>query len=76
MKMFSGTSGTASHLIYEALLVGLGDLRESLHLMGVDSRLYVLWSKARGGLVIALLWRRLRFLGALKEPKRNDIRLT
>lgn len=42
MKMFLGTRDNAAHLIHEALLVGLGDLRKSLHLMRVDSRLYLL----------------------------------
>lgn len=42
MKMFVETSDTTAHLIHEALLVGLGDLRKSLHLIGVGSRLYLL----------------------------------
>lgn len=72
MKMFMETSDTGAHLIHEALLVGLGDLRKGLHLMGVGSRLYLLLLRreARGGLMIALLRRRLRFLGALKSQER------
>lgn len=56
--MFVGTSDTTAHLIHEALLVRLGDLRESLHLMSADSRLnllLLLWGQARGGRMIALL---------------------
>lgn len=72
MKMFMDTSDTTAHLIHEALLVGLGDLRKGLHLMGIGSRLYLLllWHCVRGGLMIALLSRRLRFLGALKSQDR------